>query len=124
VCVRERERETWADLYASNARGDASLHVPVLVGRHLGQAEHGVLAAQAVVVRLLARVHATAGLAARLRRGELLEPGGHDRVEFLVLAPVRHHFVGVGAHELALETVEVRRLVLAGTCVRKTGRVT
>jgi hypothetical protein len=41
-----------------------------------------------------------------------------------VLAPVRHHFVGVGAHELALETVEVRRLVLAGTCVRKTGRVT
>jgi len=95
--------------------------VPVLVGRHLGQAEHGVLAAQAVVVRLLARVHATAGLAARLRRGELLEPGGHDRVEFLVLAPVRHHFVGVGAHELALETVEVRRLVLAGTCVRKTG---
>jgi len=93
--------------------------VTVLVGRHLGQAEHGVLAAQAVVVCLLAGVHATTGLATRLRRSELLEARGHDGVELLVLAPVSHHFVGVGAHELALETVEVRRLVLAGTCVRR-----
>jgi len=92
--------------------------VPVLVGRHLGQSQDGVLAAQAVVVRLLARVHATAGLAARLRRSELLEARGHDGVELLVLAPVSHHLVGVRAHELALQTVEVRRLVLAGTCER------
>jgi len=76
--------------------------VPVLVRGHLGQAEHGVLAAQAVVVRLLARVHAPARLAARLRRRELLEARGHDRVQLLVLASVRHHLVGVRAHELAL----------------------
>jgi len=95
--------------------------VPVLVGRHLGQAEHGVLAAQAVVVRLLAGVHASTGLAACLRRGELLEASGHDGVKLLMLAPVSHHFVGVGAHELALETVEVRCLVLTGTYVRRAG---
>lgn len=94
-----------------------SFHVPVLVRRHLGQAEHRVLAAQAVIVRLLAGVHATARLAARLRRRELLEARGHDRVQLLVLAPVRHHLVGVRAHELALQTVEVRRLVLLpGAC--------
>lgn len=92
-----------------------SFHVPVLVRRHLGQPEHGVLAAETVVVGLFAGVHATAGLAARLCRRELLEARGHDRVQFLVLAPVRHHFVGVRAHELALQTMEMRRLVLAGT---------
>jgi len=95
--------------------------VTVLVGRHLGQAEHGVLAAQAVVVCLLAGVHATTGLTARLRRGELLEASGHDGVKLLMLAPVSHYFVGVGAHELALETVEVRCLVLTGTYVRRAG---
>lgn len=88
------------------------------MGRHLGQSQDGVLAAQAVVVRLLARVHATAWLTAGLRRRELLEARGHDGVELLVLASVSHHLVGVRAHELALETVEVRRLVLAGTCER------
>jgi len=86
------------------------------VCRHLRQTEHGVLTAQTVVVGLFARVHATARLAARLGGRELLEARGHDRVQFLMLAPVRHHLVGVRAHELALETVEVRRLVLAGAC--------
>lgn len=92
--------------------------MPVLVRRHLGQPEHGVLTAQTVIVRLFARVHATARLSASLCGRELLEARGHDRVQLLVLPPVRHHFVGVRAHELALETVEVRRLVLAGTCAQ------
>lgn len=95
---------------------DHLLHVPVLVGRHLRQTQHGVLTAQAVVVRLFARVHATARLAARLGRRELLETRGHDGVQFLVLAPVRHHLVGVRAHELALQTVEMRRFVLTSAC--------
>lgn len=72
------------------------------------------MAAQAVVVRLLLVVGAGIDVAV-LRRGELLEAGGHDRVQFLVLPPVGNHLVGVGAHELALEAVEVRRLVLKST---------
>lgn len=90
-------------------------HVSVFVRSHLRQAEHGVLTAQTVVMRLFSGVHATARLTAGLGRCELLETRGHDRVQFLVLAPVRHHFVGVRAHELALQTVKMRRFVLSGT---------
>ena len=46
---------------------------------HLRQAEHGVLAAEAVVVRLLARVRARLRVAG-LRRRELLEARRHDGV--------------------------------------------
>lgn len=86
--------------------------MPVLVGGHLCQSENGVLTGQAVVVRLLAAVLAARGPAV-LARGELLETGRLDRVELLVLPPVRHHLVRVGADELALQAVEVGRLVLS-----------
>lgn len=69
------------------------------------------MAAQAVVVRLLLVVGAAVDVAV-LRRGELLKAGGHDRVQFLVLPPVGDHLVRVGAHKLALEAMEVRRLIL------------
>lgn len=71
------------------------------------------MTAETVVVRLLARVRARLRVTG-LRRGELLEAGRHDGVELLVLPPVRHHLVGVRAHELALEAVEVGGLVLHG----------
>lgn len=86
----------------------------VLVRRHLGESEDGVAALEAVIVRLLAgllaRLDATA-----LRRRELLEAGRQDRVRLGMLAPVRHHFVRVRAHKVALETVEMRRFVLHAT---------
>ena len=56
----------------------------VLVGFHLGQAEHCVLALPAVVVRLLAVVGAV-GDVAHLGGGVLLEARRDDRVQLLVL---------------------------------------
>lgn len=85
------------------------------MGGHLAEAQHRVLALEAVVVRLLLVVVAALD-AARLRRRELLEAGGVDGVALLVLPPVRHDLVGVRAHEVALEAVEVRRLVLLLAC--------
>lgn len=81
---------------------------------HLRQAEHGVLTTQTMVMRLFSGMHATTRLTACLRWCELLETRGHDRIQFLVLTSVRHHFVGVRAYELALETMEMRRFVLTG----------
>lgn len=92
-----------------------SLHVAVLVRRHLTEPQHRVLALDAVVVGLLPVVAAALQLAALAGR-ELLEAGLRDRVELCMLPPVSHHLVGVRAHELALEAVEVRRLVLALVC--------
>lgn len=100
----------------------STLHVPVLVGAHLRKPQHRVLALQTVVVRLLAAVLAVLHPAVLAGR-ELLEPGRLDRVELLVLPPVRHHLVGVGAHEVALETVEVGRLVLRVAQVGGVGAV-
>ncbi|KAJ3653144.1 hypothetical protein Zmor_019053 [Zophobas morio] len=97
----------------------SALHVAVLVRGHLGQTQHGVLAGQTVVVGLLAAV-LTIRDPAVLAGGELLEAGGLDRVQLLVLPAVRHHLVGVGADEVALEAVEVGGLVLGGTCKRHT----
>lgn len=54
--------------------------------------------------------------ATRLRRRKLLEARGVDGVPLLVLPAVRHHLVGVRAHEIALEAMEVRRLVLLLAC--------
>ena len=80
----------------------------VLVGFHLGQAEHCVLALPAVVVRLLAVVGAV-GDVAHLGGGVLLEARRDDRVQLLVLPAVGHHLVGVGAVVIALEAVEMTR---------------
>jgi len=88
-----------------------SLQVAVLVSGHLSKSQDGVGALKAVVVRLFVRVR-TAVHPATLRRRKLFETGRQDRIRFLVLAPVGHHFVGVGAHKVALEAVEVRRFVL------------
>jgi len=83
----------------------------VFVSGHLGQSEDGVGALEAVVVGLFVRVGAVVDTAG-LRRREFLESRRQDRIRLLVLPPVGHHLVGVGAHELAFEAVEVRRLVL------------
>lgn len=88
------------------------VHVPELVRLHLAEPQHGVLALAAVVVRLLAVVRAPRHRA-ELRRRELLEAGGHDGVELLVLPPVGHHLVGVRAVVVALEAVEVGRALLS-----------
>jgi len=107
---RDRRQDT-VDRGRQDREMEDSLEVAVLVGGHLGQSEDGVAALEAVVVRLLVGVRALVD-AARLRRRELFEAGRQDRVGLLVLAPVGHHFVRVGAHKVALEAVEVRRLVL------------
>lgn len=99
---------------ANHSRGGRRLEVAVLVSGHLGQDENGEAALEAVVVCLLVGVRAAVD-AAVLRRRELLESGGQDRVGFLVLPPVGHHFVRVRAHKVALETVEVRRFILHRT---------
>lgn len=87
------------------------LQVPVFMRRHLCQAQHGVLARQAVIMSLLAAVLAARG-PALLARGELLEAGCLDRVELLVLPSVGDDLVRVGADEVALQAVEMGRLVL------------
>ena len=87
--------------------GSCSLvHVPVLMSLHLRQPEHGVLALPAVVVRLLAVVGAI-GHGANLRGRVLLEAGGDDGVQLLVLATMSNHLVGVRAEVVALQAVEV-----------------
>ena len=47
--------------------------------------------------------------------GVLLEAGGHDAVELLVLAPVGHHLVRVRAVVVALQAVEMARALLVST---------
>ena len=91
------------------------VHVSVLVGLHLGQAQHGVLAFPAVVVGLLPGVTAPVD-GAVLGGGELLEACSQDAVQLLMLSTVSHHFVGVGAVIVALETVEMTGTLLIGTC--------
>ena len=88
--------------------------MPVFVSLHLGQAQHGVLALAAVVVGLFSVVNA-GGHAAVLGRRVLLEPSSHDRVHLLMLLPVGHHLVGVGAVVVALQAVEVRARFLRVT---------
>lgn len=90
--------------------------MPVLVRLHLRQAQDGVLTLPAVVVRLLAVVAAPRG-GAELGGGELLEAGGHDGVQLLVLASMSHHLVGVRAEVVALEAVEMTRTLLVCTCI-------
>ena len=77
-----------------------------LVSFHLGQAQDSVLTLAAVVVGLLAVVAATADQA-ELGRGVLLESGGVDRVQLLVLASVGHDLVRVGAVVVALQAMKV-----------------
>lgn len=50
-------------------------------------------------------------IAAVLARGVLFKAGCSDIVHLGMLAPMGHHFVGVGAHEVTLNAVEVRRLI-------------
>ena len=88
--------------------------MPVFVSLHLGQAQHGVLTLSAVVMGLFPVVNA-GGHAAVLGRRVLLEPSSHDRVHLLVLLPVGHHLVGVGAVVVALQAVEVAGALLVGT---------
>ena len=87
----------------------------VLVGLHLGEAQHSVLALPAVVVGLLPGVTAAVD-GAVLGRGELLEASSEDAVQLLVLPAVSHDFVGVGAVIVALQTVEMTGTLLIGTC--------
>ena len=88
--------------------------MPVLVGLHLRESQHRVLTLLAVVVSLLPVVRAPAGVA-ELGGRVLLEAGGHDGVQLLVLPPVGHHLVGVGAVIVALEAVKVTRALLGFT---------
>ena len=87
----------------------------VLVGLHLGEAEHRVLTLPAVVVSLLAGVAAPV-YSAVLGRGELLKASSQDAVQLLVLSAVGHHLVGVGAVVVALQAVEMTRALLICTC--------
>lgn len=83
----------------------------VLVSGHLRQTKHRVLALQAMVVGLFTGVLALY-TAARLARGELLEACRRYAVQLRVLAPVSDYLVGVRAHEVAFQTMEVGSLVL------------
>jgi len=87
------------------------VHVSVLVRRHLRQTQHGILALQTMIMRLLARVltlHSTA----RLTGGKFLETRRRDTVQFGVLPPMSNHLIRVCADEVALQTMKMRRLVL------------
>lgn len=53
-------------------------------------------------------LHTSAGLTG----SEFLKASRGDTVQLRVLPPMSHHFVGVRADEVALQTVEVRCLVL------------
>lgn len=95
-----------------------SVHVSVLVRRHLRQTQHRVLALQAMIMSLLARVltlHGPAGLTG----GELLETRRRDAVQLGVLPSMGDHLIRVRANKVALETVKVRRLVLHRTKRRR-----
>lgn len=92
------------------------VEMPVLVGFHLGQTQHCILTLPAVVVGLLA-IMTAAWCGAVLGGGELLEAGGHDAVQLLVLSSVGHHLVSVSAVVVALEAVEVTAALLVGACV-------
>lgn len=87
----------------------------VFVCRHLRKPQHGIVALQAVVVRLLPAVLAVDHLALLARR-ELFESRRLNRVELLVLSSVSHHFVRVGANEVAFEAMKVGGFVLSRTC--------
>lgn len=54
-----------------------------------------------------------------LRRCKLLKARSIDGVTFLVLSTMCYHLVGVRTYEVALEAVEVRRLVLLLACQSK-----
>ena len=95
------------------------IHVSVLVGLHLGEAEDCVLTLSAVVMGLLPIVTA-AGRGTILGGSELLEARGQDGVQLLVLPPVRYHLVGIGAVVVALQAVEVARALLICTCSGET----
>ena len=91
------------------------VHVSVLVGLHLRQAQHSVLTFPAVVMGLLPGVTAAVD-GAVLGRGELLEASSQDAVQLLMLPAVSHNFVGVSAVIVALQTVEMTGTFLIGTC--------
>ena len=81
---------------------------------HLRESEDSVLALFAVVMRLLSVVRTSARVA-ELGRRVLLEAGGHDGIQLLVLTSVGHDFVGVRAVIVALKTVEMTRALLSFT---------
>lgn len=83
---------------------------------HLTQAKHSVLTTKAVVMGLLARVLTRIWLSTGLRRSEFFKSSRHDGIGFLMLPPMSHHFIGIRAHEVALEAMEMRCFVLAGGC--------
>lgn len=89
----------------------------IFVSRHLTQTEYSVLTTEAVIVSLLTGMYTRVWLAAGLRRRVLLESGRVNRIQFVVLSTMGHHFVGVRADELTLQTVKMRRFVLAFSCV-------
>ncbi len=62
-------------------------------------------------MRLLVRVRAAVN-ATVLRRREFLESGCKDRVCFLVLATMSHHFVGIRADKITFEAMEMRGFIL------------
>lgn len=78
----------------------------VLVSAHLTKAQYRVLTAKTMVVGLLSRMGATVRRA-DLTRSEFLESGRVDRIELLMLSPVRDHFVRVRADEVAFDAVEM-----------------
>lgn len=67
-----------------------------------------------MVMRLLIRVWAAVD-ATVLRRREFFKSSSKDRVGFLVLATVGHHFVCICTDKVALETMKVRRFILYRT---------
>ena len=77
------------------------VHVSVLVGLHLRQAQHCVLTFPAVVMRLLPGMAAAVD-GTVLGGGELLKPSSQDAVQLLMLSAVSDNFVGVGAVIVAL----------------------
>jgi hypothetical protein len=55
---------------------------------------------------------------AELGRGVLVKARCSDGIQFLMLSPVRHHFVGVSAVVVALEAVEMAAGFLGISCQR------
>lgn len=82
------------------------VEVPVLVGLHLTEPQHSILALSAVVVGLLPIVGAALRVAV-LGGGVLLEPSRHDAVQLLMLPPVSYHLISIRAIIVTLQTMEM-----------------
>ena len=88
-----------------------SLHMTILMCRHLWKSQYCILTTQTVVMCLFSRVSAWFHVA-WLRGREFFKASSHDGVKFLMLASMSHNFICISAHKVTLQTMKVWCFVL------------